>query len=116
MRDRPSSRAFVSDGAGFIGSCHCARVVNDSHSVICGDYFLRGTKDAIPNVLDSRHFGPTRYDEPFPSLCGGERDLQRGRARPNDPLPVRPAAGYPDRRAWRDLHRGLAKRSKGAHV
>lgn len=40
-------RILVTDGAGFIGSHLCERLVNDGYDVICLDNFYTGTKEKV---------------------------------------------------------------------
>ena len=55
-------RILVSDGAGFIGSHLCDRLVREGNDVICLDNYFTGSKDNIVHLLDSHYFEMIRHD------------------------------------------------------
>ena len=59
-------RILVSDGAGFIGSHLCTRLVNEGHDVICLDNFFTGSKDNIKHLMGNHHFEVVRHDVTYP--------------------------------------------------
>ncbi len=62
----PRKRVLVSGGAGFLGAHLCARLLAESHDVLCVDNYFTGTKDNIAHLLSDPHFEIMRHDVTFP--------------------------------------------------
>lgn len=55
-------KILVTGGAGFIGSHLSARLLKDSHEVICVDNLLTGSKRNIEHLLDNKLFSFLQHD------------------------------------------------------
>ena len=55
-------KILVTDGAGFIGSHLCDRLLREGNDVICLDNYFTGSKDNIRHLLGNDHFELIRYD------------------------------------------------------
>ena len=49
-------KILVTDGAGFIGSHLCDRLLREGNDVICLDNYFTGSKDNIRHLLGNDHF------------------------------------------------------------
>ena len=57
---------LVTDGAGFLGSHLCDRLLSEGNEVICADNLFTGSKDNIRHLLDNDRFEFIRHDVTFP--------------------------------------------------
>ena len=55
-------KILVTDGAGFIGSHLCDRLLREGNDVICLDNYFTGSKDNIRHLLGNDHFELVRHD------------------------------------------------------
>ena len=55
-------RAFVTGGAGFIGSTLVDRLLDDGHTVVAYDNFSTGQEDFLQTASASHHFSLVRGD------------------------------------------------------
>ncbi len=61
-------RILITGGAGFIGSHHCERLINDGHEVICLDNYFTGNKENVSHLMNHHRFELIRHDITEPIL------------------------------------------------
>ena len=66
-------RCLVTDGAGFLGSHLCERLLNDGHEVICLDNYFTGRMANVAHLRDNRRFELIRHDVTEPILLEVDR-------------------------------------------
>ena len=59
-------RILVTEGAGFVGSHLCERLLHDGHEVISLDNYFTGTKANIEHLMDNPYFEIIRHDVTMP--------------------------------------------------
>jgi UDP-glucuronate decarboxylase len=59
-------RVLVTDGAGFLGSYLCARLLRQDCDVLCGDNYCINTRHNIEPLGDNPGFEVIRHDITFP--------------------------------------------------
>ena len=55
-------RILITEGAGFIGSHLCERLLNEGNDIICLDNYFTGTKENIVQLIGNPHFELVRHD------------------------------------------------------
>ena len=65
-RKSAMKRMLITDGAGFLGSHLCDRLLKDGHDVLCVDNFFTGSKTNIAHLIGHPYFELMRHDVTFP--------------------------------------------------
>ena len=60
------ARVLVTEGAGFIGSHLCERLLEEGQEVLCVDNYYTGTRQNIAGFLSNPRFEAMRHDVTFP--------------------------------------------------
>src|SRR5580704_15924345 len=66
MYQHASKKVLVTDGAGFLGSHLCDRLIDQGHDALCFDNIFTGAKRNIDHLLDHPRFELMRHDVTFP--------------------------------------------------
>ena len=61
-----SERTLVTDGAGFLGSHLCDRLIEAGHDVLCVDNYYTGSKQNVLQLIDNPRFELMLHDVTFP--------------------------------------------------
>ena len=59
-------KILVTDGAGFIGSHLCKKLLDEGNDVLCIDNYFTGTKENISGLFKNTYFEAIRHDICFP--------------------------------------------------
>jgi dTDP-glucose 4,6-dehydratase len=78
-------RAFVTGGAGFLGSHMCDRLLREGWDVVCVDSLLTGTNDNVAHLRDDPRFRFVAHDVTEPLVVEGPIDAIVHMASPASP-------------------------------